>query len=114
MSGKSIKECTKCTSNLFTFNKCRYSPWFSKQQKGPRLVIRSEDLVLYPEKVVTEVCRCLGGSIGDHFRNKAPSHLEHSVKRGLELYSKGTLEAISKVLDREISDVMGYGITERQ
>ena len=44
-----------------------YEPWLSKHL-GPRLLIRAEDVMLFPQELVESVCKCLGGRLQQNFR----------------------------------------------
>jgi hypothetical protein len=65
----------------------------------PRLVIRLEDLVVYPEEVVTQVCECAGGRVSrEHFR-----HAIDSAKPGDEnvhgTVKTNRLDAMMKLIE---------------
>ena len=42
-----------------------WNDWYSEYYKAPwpRLIVRSEDLLFYPEFVITKACQCAGGKI---------------------------------------------------
>jgi hypothetical protein len=84
-----------------------YSPWLI--HSSPRLLIRTEDLVMHPQEVVTGVCQCLGGSMHEFFRNKAPWHLE-SIPDRLQGYNEDSLASARKTLDKELIKTMGYNL----
>lgn len=87
-----------------------YTPWLH-HHSGPRLLIRAEDITLHPEEVVTSVCHCMGGVIRDHFRNKAPSHLDSTLPKRLEGYDEDTLMTAKDQLDVDLMSAMGYTLS---
>ena len=57
-----------------------YKPYFLDQQynQTPRLMVRHEDLVYRPEKVVKKICECVGGSnFNDNPDWEAPDGFEY-------------------------------------
>jgi len=94
----------------------------------PRLMVRMEDLIFYPDKVIPEVCSCAGGSMM-HKRIKIPFESAKANTSGhAQQHSKTYLQAVIKygnvrtwdrfpmwdhiaarfILDKELLDVFGY------
>lgn len=86
-----------------------YEPWLT-HHNNPRLLIRAEDVLLHPQDVVSQVCECIGGQIRDHFRNKAPWHIE-SVADRMEAYNEDTLQYAIDHLDSALMATMRYSFT---
>jgi hypothetical protein len=92
----------------------------------PRLVIRMEDLLYYPDQVILQVCTCAGGSLQPEFsvpmestKMKQSGHNQHSrtflqafIRYGnFRLWDRFPLQdhlAARTVLDRELMQVFGY------
>lgn len=83
-----------------------YEPWLSRHL-GPRLLIRAEDVVLFPQELVESVCKCLGGRLHHNFRVHAPWHVDALPNR-LDMYDDETLHYAMEHLEDSLLDAMGY------
>ena len=85
-----------------------YEPWLS-HHSSPRLIIRSEDVLLFPQELVTSVCECLGGRTLRSFHARAPWHVDALPNR-FDMYDRDTLKYAKDNLDATLLDVLGYSL----
>ncbi|KAI2514086.1 hypothetical protein MHU86_470 [Fragilaria crotonensis] len=83
-----------------------YEPWLS-QHLGPRLLIRAEDVMLFPQELVESVCKCLGGRLHHNFQLHAPWQVDALPNR-LDMYDDETLQYAMGHLEESLLDAMGY------
>ena len=71
-----------------------YKEWYldTLYQQSPRIMVRHEDLVFRPEKVITPICECVGGTITQPF-----IYEEESANRG-KGHGKGRSGLIDAVI----------------
>ena len=82
-----------------------YKPYFLEQQynQTPRIMVRHEDMVYRPEKVVSKLCECVGGTNNNNITKdwEAPGGFQYMEKganmgRGHGVERSGLLTAVIK------------------
>lgn len=90
----------------------------------PRLIIRLEDLIVYPRETVRSICECAGGSMSDGFAllvssakmgmghgaaSEANGLIEAWLRLGREIpFAQPDYEAIKEYVDRGLMETFGY------
>ena len=93
----------------------------------PRLMVRVEDLMFYPNETIHQICQCAGAKVTKDFRLLVPSakaemsghkqggtnlldaFLKYGKPRTYSYFPRRDLVAAKQVLDREMMDAFGYG-----
>ena len=88
------------------WNEWHQPPPSSSSSLRPILWIRSEDLLLHTQDVVTPVCSCLGGRVHDPFRNKA--HMDPVPSSLFEGYTLDLLQYAVRQLNTTLLDSLHY------
>ncbi len=79
-----------------------WSQWYTDYLDAhdlPRLMIRYEDLLLYPTEIVTTVCQCGGGTVIN--AENGINHVEESAKPFHHTNPTGLVKAISRYLKED-------------
>lgn len=81
--------------------------WWQNKDDTPRLIIRSEDVLLHPKDLVRNVCRCVGGVVHEPFRNKPLGHID-TVPEKLKGYGVDTMQFVVDAVDLKFMEALGY------
>jgi hypothetical protein len=107
----------------------RWNRGYYDSMAFPRLMVRMEDLIFYPDKVVPEICGCAGGSLihperiqiplesakkdtSGHQQKLSTTYLQAVIKYGnirtWERFPLWDHLAARAILDKELMQVFGY------
>lgn len=94
-----------------------WNEWYGSYQKAnfPKLIIRAEDLIFFPEEVTRQVCECAGGKMRTpfSFAHKSPVTLDKMIEYGsgtkrTRHMTSDDLAYAKQNLDSELIQIYGY------